>query len=376
MLIDILYLSIFSNYRLLFHISGHGEVWKSLQIRWRLICSCVQKWRLILAKAKIKECLTLENFQQVALLAAKTIVNNVILRALSSFIFSSLIILSILSWQNAIPWTVSLPVAGGLGILVSIFYTISVTFRCVLILSIPQFTTQQGRFVVLFVVSALLLGGPLVSITYNTNQAAYSLSCMANMTAKQGKALTDSYRKAYVDMAETVNKTYIKLQKAKASTDERILKTLEDVHKAVETVRKSILDELSRCSSVMNSARTDCLSRSSIAFNNCLDVTKGLRLHFLCELVKIAPGICDKGLTSLCAPVQGIAHIAVEVNSRIPYILAHNSPQNTDVAQRTLHQRKNSSVRMNLQFTNNDTIEQLFSGMSFDHLVWLVIEKR
>lgn len=62
---------------------------------------------------------------------------------------------------------------------------VSTHMRCIILLMVPSLFTGKGRTVIMGIIFAMLLSGPVVNIAYNTQQAANSLACTQELIYNQ-----------------------------------------------------------------------------------------------------------------------------------------------------------------------------------------------
>ena len=100
-------------------------------------------------------------------------------------IFAGFITMFILHFSFAF----SLKAMGFTGMAVAIVTSVLLIFcygsRCVLSLVIPSLGTRQGKTIMMTIMAAQLLSGPLGNLTYNLKQTTNSLVCFSNMTVNQ-----------------------------------------------------------------------------------------------------------------------------------------------------------------------------------------------
>ncbi len=68
--------------------------------------------------------------------------------------------------------------------------------RCVLSLVLPSLGTRQGKTILMAILAAQLLSGPMGNMTYNIKQTTNSLVCFSNMTVNQTQQISKGIKES------------------------------------------------------------------------------------------------------------------------------------------------------------------------------------
>ena len=108
--------------------------------------------------------------------------------------FAGLVVMFILYFS----FNFSLKVTGITGISVAVVTSVLLIFsyssRCILSLVLPSLGTRQGKTILMTILAAQLLSGPLGNITSNLKQTSNSLACFSNMTINQTQKITQGIK--------------------------------------------------------------------------------------------------------------------------------------------------------------------------------------
>ena len=78
------------------------------------------------------------------------------------------------------------------------------TCRCILALVFPNFSTGKGRAVLLSIIFAGMLSGPIINITHNGKETGNSLACMIDLIATQSKLLLQQSKESVKEVVENI----------------------------------------------------------------------------------------------------------------------------------------------------------------------------
>ena len=139
--------------------------------------------------------------------------------------------------------------SGFLALGVLLFFVLGFVFsaflRCACLIMVPNLCTKKGRTIFLTIITGLLLSGPIMNISQNTEQVATSLGCVADLVKNQ---TTELRRQLEEPLRELGRKVLNYLNQLKKIVDtihdglRPILNVLGDMQRgissAINTVRK------------------------------------------------------------------------------------------------------------------------------------------
>ncbi len=100
-------------------------------------------------------------------------------------IFGGLVTMFLLHFSYAFHLDVTAIIGLVVAIVISVLLMFCYSSRCVLSLVLPSLGTRQGKAILMAILAAQLLSGPVGNLTYNMKQTTNSLVCFSNMTVNQ-----------------------------------------------------------------------------------------------------------------------------------------------------------------------------------------------
>ncbi|KAL3831278.1 hypothetical protein ACJMK2_023051 [Sinanodonta woodiana] len=144
--------------------------------------------------------------------------------------------------------------------LMSIGLAVSMLFRCVVALVIPNFFTDKGRAVILTIIFGFMLSHTVQNIKVNMEEVATSTSCIADLALDQARDLQGQLKKPLEQAAQYIGsqKDVLKqsqnemrngilpVKKGMTQMDEKI-KNIQDATNSIQKVCDSITSTLKEC---------------------------------------------------------------------------------------------------------------------------------
>ncbi|ESO82716.1 hypothetical protein LOTGIDRAFT_155733 [Lottia gigantea] len=156
---------------------------------------------------------------------------------------------------------VSSIITGVSTILLAIGLAISTRCRCIVLLVFPSLATGKGRAAFLFIITGLLLMGPITNITNNSSQVAISMACITELAYNQSQALQDRLQEPVRSLREQIQRGVSEVTKYGEELD-KAFKVLEDgIDKAEKTASialDTVKDLKNKCEGRVNSGFSKC----------------------------------------------------------------------------------------------------------------------
>ena len=124
---------------------------------------------------------------------------------------------------------VSASISGAVALMLSIFLTLSRVCRCLASILLPSLCTARGRLSFVFVISGLLLSGPVSNVYVSVHEISRSMGCSAEQSYNQMML----FLKPFDSMMAQLNGTIGRLQEAAVNVS-RGLRPLDDGLNSVE----------------------------------------------------------------------------------------------------------------------------------------------
>jgi hypothetical protein len=178
----------------------------------------------------------------------------------------------ILFWRYEVQLAIAAPVSFIIAMVVAIAFALSLAFRCVAALSATMITSQQGRIMLLSVITGLLVGGPLVSIMYNTNEASVTISCTADLAEEYGQDMVAAYKEAYNDMTKALIdniKAWEKISDGIQTVLNPIRNGLKSAEKKFQEAENAVEAAAGKCQHGINEAYVNCGQGANNAYEQC-----------------------------------------------------------------------------------------------------------
>lgn len=191
-----------------------------------------------------------------------------------------------------------------------------------MILSVPSFGTQQGRYVFFAIITGILVGGPLTSFSTNLCEFGKSAKCMSLSTLKQGQEMMAMNAQSYEDAFEFIEAQIGRLNEIKLHVDNHV--------KPVKDLLLTLQDKLGNVDAILAKAgkdcqlevvrvRVTCVIRAIHEFKRCKrnSALRGLSIDHICEVIWTSTDICYPALNEniLCFPVKATESVAAAVKS-------------------------------------------------------------
>ncbi|XP_060602084.1 DC-STAMP domain-containing protein 2-like, partial [Ruditapes philippinarum] len=162
-------------------------------------------------------------------------------------------------------------VAGTVASVSTIFICIGLAFfptcRCIMALVFPNFTTGKGRTLLLSVIFAGMLTGPILNITHNGKEIGNSMACVIDLIANQSRILLQQSKEPIRDVAKYIEQQRQSLENIQNSmfVDFKELRdaidALENDFNVVDTSMNKIYEE---CTSPLKTANEKCIKQCNI----------------------------------------------------------------------------------------------------------------
>jgi large-conductance mechanosensitive channel len=159
----------------------------------------------------------------------------------------------------------------------------------------------------LSIVTGLLVGGPLVSIAYNTHQASTSITCIAEVGVEHGKNLKEAYKNAYSDMTHNV----MKIIKIWQNIGREIQKVFQPISGGINQAVNEIKRASNECRSKMSSTNSDCTRTLNEIPSKCRRAVNNIPfMGDVCSFLSVGTHLCDPLRKDFCYAVD-VSKIAV-----------------------------------------------------------------
>ncbi|KAL3831277.1 hypothetical protein ACJMK2_023050 [Sinanodonta woodiana] len=147
-------------------------------------------------------------------------------------------------------------------VLISVGLALSMLFRCVVALVIPNFFTGKGRAVILSIIFGFMLSHNIKNIKVNMEEVATSMSCIVDIALNEARYLQRQLKKPLEQAA-----AYIVKQK-------NVLRQLQnEIRKGILPVKAGLAkmdEELTKLKNTLDSIKKNCFESTS-AFDKCFE---------------------------------------------------------------------------------------------------------
>ncbi|KAK3587860.1 hypothetical protein CHS0354_019731 [Potamilus streckersoni] len=160
-------------------------------------------------------------------------------------------------------------------VLISVGLALSMLFRCVVALVIPNFFTGKGRAVILSIIFGFMLSHTVQNIKVNMEKVATSMSCIADLALNRSQELQRQLKKPLEQAAEYIDR------------QQTVLKQLQgDVSKGISPVKTGLMkmeEEIRNIKNTMDSILKKCVEFTSTFKTTCLNGCELLQFVSSCK---------------------------------------------------------------------------------------------
>nr|XP_037278203.1 DC-STAMP domain-containing protein 2-like [Rhipicephalus microplus] len=196
------------------------------------------------------------------------------------------------------------------------------TVRCLMLLTLPQLFSREGRLALMAYIYFLVLTGPAENFAANVEVLSRGLSCgqekVANETRRMLEVATSPFKAVY-DRVKKVVRLLLDfgalMKKAFLSIKNLFTEIFAAIRRAIQWLRNLV----NVCNRRMGEPYEKCRKPLVEAYADCLEMMPDL-LEWICSPVKVIEHVCyvAKVITVLCAiPAIIIDFVKVQVIDRI-----------------------------------------------------------
>lgn len=144
-------------------------------------------------------------------------------------IIYGLLIMIIVHFSLGDQWWITAIVGLVVTVAVSMLLIFCYASRCVLSLVVPSLGTKQGKTILITILAAQLMAGPLGNLTYNLEQTSHSLACFSKMTANQTQDIKEAIKTSVDNFTQNFASHYLNQVKEGGEAVTSVGQTFVDV---------------------------------------------------------------------------------------------------------------------------------------------------
>ena len=143
----------------------------------------------------------------------------------------------------------------GFSVPICVGMTLSTHMRCIILLMVPNLFTGKGRTVLMSIIFAKLLAGPVVNIAYNAQQASESMACAQELIYNQTHQLKRQLEGPMRRIEKTIYNGLVKVRD--------VAQGIKDFIQPVLKVIDSFTSGLEKAGNALRTVAKVCNTRSS-----------------------------------------------------------------------------------------------------------------
>ncbi|CAK9303405.1 unnamed protein product [Gordionus sp. m RMFG-2023] len=229
-----------------------------------------------------------------------------------------LILTTVMFWYIALELKFSLFYITGFCMVIGFFLTMGLAFvpdlRCLFMLLIPQFFTNQGKGLILGYAFILVMNGPAQNIARNTQLLTASLACgqslIKNITAEiTGEAMAPV--KGMVNKIKTIINKVVKVVERGKRAFLAIKELFAEICNSLQKVGAWLGKIFGVCNAKMGAPHDKCMRVFQEAYDNCMRKLKVAKK--LCKITTSFRFACKitKHLNRFCNPLERLKNFMV-----------------------------------------------------------------
>ncbi|KAK3102081.1 hypothetical protein FSP39_008593 [Pinctada imbricata] len=198
---------------------------------------------------------------------------RVLIRILSAIVAGG-IVFALLVYSFSVDILMGSYIGGGVFIFLFFGLIFSAFIRCVVLIMVPNMFTKRGKAILLSVITGLLLSGPAMNVSHNTEEVGQSLGCTAELIYNQ----TQMLRKQLEEPIKALKQQLIEYMKSLENFLQKIYIALEPIFTAIRAFSKALKSAVDavmslarKCKAVLGEAGRKCNEGNDEVKRKCKD---------------------------------------------------------------------------------------------------------